>query len=176
MDVRWIVSQSLAIGFICIAVVMDVHRKKISNRLILLGLAVAFLFRMIADGSLGIIPYLINITVPVLMFFLFFLFGAIGAGDIKLFSLIGGFISFQQLGMCITASLIAGAVLSLIHLLRYKHIKARLLEGILYIQTVVLGEYKVYEIDRKDDSRVIHFSIAIFMGFLYSCARTWRCL
>ncbi len=84
---------------------------KISNRLIASGLMMGLAFRILEEGSVGIVHFLLNISIPVILLFLFFQLRALGAGDIKLFSVAGGFLTARQLlylmGM---AFLVAGII------------------------------------------------------------------
>lgn len=48
-------------------------------------------------GYVGILYFILNITIPVVLLFLLFQMHALGAGDIKLFSLVGSFLTTKQL-------------------------------------------------------------------------------
>jgi len=90
----------VAYVLLLIAVGMDVRSMRISNRLILIGLAYSLIQRFICDGMGGFLTGLILISLPVILLYLLFLAGALGAGDIKLFSLIGGVKNFKE-HMCV---------------------------------------------------------------------------
>ena len=68
------------------AVVMDFGNGRISNRLIVSGLIWGLAFRLLGEGSAGAVHFLMNISIPVILFLLFSLH-IMGAGDIKLFSI-----------------------------------------------------------------------------------------
>ncbi len=80
-----------------LAVIMDFRERRISNRLIALGLVSGLILRVIGEGSIGIVHFIVNISIPVILLFLLFQLRALGAGDIKLFSVVGGFVMIQQL-------------------------------------------------------------------------------
>ena len=63
------------------------------------------------EGSAGIVQFLLNISIPVILLFLLFQMRVIGAGDIKLFSMAGGFLSTRQLAYLIAVSFLVAAVL-----------------------------------------------------------------
>lgn len=108
----------IAYGFVIAAVIMDVTSGKISNRLILTGLVVGLVRRLLQEGSAGLLTGVIQISLPVIVLYLFFLWGALGAGDIKLFSLIGSFVTLSELKICIIAAFILGAVWSLFRMIK----------------------------------------------------------
>ena len=73
--------------------VMDFGNGRISNRLIVSGLIWGLAFRLLGEGSAGAVHFLMNISIPVILLFLLFSLCILGAGDIKLFSIAGGFLT-----------------------------------------------------------------------------------
>lgn len=132
----------IAYGLLLVAVGMDIKSMRISNRLILMGLGIALVRRFICGGMTEVFTGIFLISLPVIVLYLLFLAGVIGAGDIKLFSLIGGFVNFKELLGCMVLSFVFGAVLSL--------------------GKMLFGDY---EWGNKQKNR-IHFSIAIFFGLI----------
>ena len=90
------------------AVIQDFMCMKISNRLILMGLFCSIAFGISIGGVPQIIYILWNISFPVIILYLLYVLGILGAGDIKLFSVIGGFTNFKTLTDCILAALLVG--------------------------------------------------------------------
>ena len=91
----------------------------------------------------------------------------LGAGDIKLFSVISGFTGFWELAEVIFYSFLAGAVFSLIVLIRNHNLSARLMYVLNYVKTALVTKsipYYDYKSDGKQN--VIPFSAVIFAGFL----------
>ena len=82
------------------AVVQDFMYMKISNRLILMGILFSLAFGFMTGGLRQVLYVLVNISFPVFVLYLFYLLGVLGAGDIKLFSIIGGFTNFKLLTGC----------------------------------------------------------------------------
>lgn len=56
------------------------------------------------------VHFLVNISIPVILLFLLFQMRVIGAGDIKLFSMAGGFLSTKQLVYLMVTSFLVAAV------------------------------------------------------------------
>ena len=133
------------------AVVTDFRRMKISNRLIASGLIWGFVLRFIGEGSTGIVHFLVNISIPVILLFLFFQLRVLGAGDIKLFSVVGGFVTTDRLLLVIAAAFLAGGVIGAVKLL---YLKAT---------TGSFGKGRT----------LIHFSLAVLIGY---CIVVWGCV
>lgn len=132
------------------AVVMDFGNEKISNRLIVSGLFWGLAFRLLGEGSAALVHFLVNISIPVILLFLLFQMRAVGAGDIKLFSVAGGFLTTEQLLYVMFAAFAAGAVIGLIKL----------------VYRVRTTGYQIGTIT------VIHFSTAILIGYFVI---VWGC-
>lgn len=84
--------------------------------------------------------WFLQIIIPVVLFFLAFQIGGLGAGDIKLFSVISGFLTVEELWTVIVAAFLSGAVICVGKLVFANKVK--------YPHTV-------------------HFSIPILAGYLY---------
>lgn len=84
-------------AILIVAVVQDITSMRISNRLIIMGLFLSMAFGIVLGGMPRIIQVLLNISIPVIMLYLFYLIGVLGAGDIKLFSVIGGFTNLKNI-------------------------------------------------------------------------------
>ena len=138
-------------GFTLVAAITDIRFRRISNRLIVTGLGVGLIRRLLLEGGAGLLTGVIQIILPVIFLYLFFLIGALCAGDIKLFSLIGGFVNFKELATCMIAAFLIGAILSLFKLLGIG--LKRILRG------------KKEGICSKQD-RCIPFAVAILGGLL----------
>lgn len=148
------------------AAFMDIRRSKISNRLILGGLAMGLSFQVLESGLWGAGVFLINVSIPVILFYLLFLMRALGAGDIKLFSVIGGICGFQWLIMTIAASFLVAACMSLCKMAYYCSLVIRLrVFGDYVRQCLAEGRVLKYPREPEGKQHIIHFSIAILVGY-----------
>lgn len=99
-----------------VAAVQDVRSGKISNRLIVTGLIMGLIIQVMEHRICGVYYFLRNISVPVVLLYLLFQMRVLGAGDIKLFSMIGSILTIGELFRCMVygfAAAGAGAVLFL---------------------------------------------------------------
>ncbi len=148
------------------AVVMDVRTGRISNRLICLGMAAGFFSQIWESGYRGLILSVIQIFFPVIVLFLLFLMHALGAGDIKLFSMIGSIWNLKVLCWCMVCSFVTGAVISLIKLLYQKNLFPRLIYFFQYMKKCRRAKsILIYREQSEGNQNIIHFSISILTGF-----------
>ena len=154
----------IAYVLILIAVGMDVKSMRISNRLILIGLGISFIRRLCCEGIFGVFTNIFLISFPVILLYLLFLAGALGAGDIKLFSLIGGFVNFKELVWCMIYAFLFAGVFSLLKMLYYRIFFSSMKNVWCYVIRIFMGERSAYVPLDKTKNK-IHFSIAIFSGF-----------
>ena len=152
-------------GLLSVAVIMDLRSMRISNRLILIGLGIALVRRVICDGMQGVLTGVFLISFPVIILYLLFLAGALGAGDIKLFSLIGGFVNFKELIWCMIYAFIFAALLSLAKMLYHRTFFVSMKSVILYFNEMLMGNLHPYETTRGNVQK-IHFSVAVLVGVI----------
>ncbi len=149
-----------------VAAVMDVRCFQISNRLIVSGLFFGCFFQVLERGAGGIGVFLINVSIPVILFYLLFLIRALGAGDIKLFSMIGGIWGFQVLYTTIAVSFLVAALMSLGKILFHQNYISRLrILGNYLQETLASGKLLKYPQESQGKQHVIHFSVSILIGY-----------
>lgn len=146
------------------AMIMDFRNAKIDNGWILFSLAVGFTVGFLEKGFAGIRFFLTGSAVPLFLIILF-LFGMLGAGDIKLFCALGGVMGTGAVLKCILASFILGAFISVILLMIHRNFCERILYFIRYVDYVVKTG-KIISYRRKDISSPenFHFTVPIFIS------------
>ena len=160
------VSYPVLLLLVMTAVVLDFLCFKISNRLIVAGYLLAFALRFAQGGVQELFVVLWNISFPVIALYLFYRMRAIGAGDVKLFSMIGGFVSFKEIVLCMVFSFLIGAVISLGKMLYSGTLFQGLSDGGSYIWGLMGGNWQEYKPRTNTKDHVIHFSLAILLGML----------
>ncbi|MCM1105409.1 MAG: A24 family peptidase [Blautia sp.] len=158
-------SELTLYAVVIVAVVQDYRSMKISNRLILTGLVLSLVFGIILGRTSELIYILGNIFFPVILLYLLYLIGVLGAGDIKLFSVIGGFTDVRTLTRCIFAAFIAGAVIAVVKMLANHNLKSSLWRSFAYLQALAKGERVSYRGGCPEEN-LMHFSVAILIGLL----------
>lgn len=100
---------------------------------------------------------------PILILITLFMFRMFGAGDIKLFSVIGLFLGPEKVLQVIIISFLLGAVQSVIKLITNHNLKQRAKYFVQYIKGIsYCGYSQYYEAKGDNYKNAIHFSISIF--------------
>ncbi|MCR4740508.1 MAG: prepilin peptidase [Lachnospiraceae bacterium] len=100
---------------ICLtAAVMDLITLKIKNSLIVAGIVSGFGFSFSEGGVHSLSLSLLGACIPVMLFFIPFMLRLFGAGDVKLFSMIGVFTGPKDIFCIILYSFLAGGLICII--------------------------------------------------------------
>ncbi len=105
-----LISHLMLYVLLTVAAIGDFKNFRISNRLILTGLGFAFLFRLVGGRVASIIWFLPDIIFPVVILYFLYLSGILGAGDIKLFSVVCGFTNLKFTALCMAAAFVAAGI------------------------------------------------------------------
>lgn len=118
--------------FIC-AVAGDLWDYKIRNPVIIAGWITAVCLNTVANGFYGILNTIFCIIITILIGFPVFMTGGIGAGDIKLMSVIGGMYGLAFLAKVAMLFLIMAGAVSLVKLIRKRTLILRIKAFIYYL-------------------------------------------
>lgn len=175
--------KSIEYEFLCIIFLLlaalreDLKACRIPNFLIVTGLGTSLAFHIAEHGITSILTWILAVFLPVFILFPLFAIRALGAGDIKLFSVIGGFYGTAFCIDSILFSFITAAVFSVISIIHKKQFRKRaLIFKKFCIRIYLAGRQK----DREKDwyhydngtEGVIHFSAAILAGFIITSLLT----
>ncbi|MBR5578794.1 MAG: prepilin peptidase [Lachnospiraceae bacterium] len=132
------VKKLLLLILILLAAVYEDYRKGIiPNKLIILGFILGII-RLIIGKEIGeLLLYLPGILIPILLFYPIFKIGGIGGGDLKLFSMMGIYLSFWQLIYSILLTFIIAAFLSWFQMILNHNFKQRISYLFSYIQQII---------------------------------------
>jgi prepilin peptidase CpaA len=153
-------------AILIVAVVQDLKYMRISNRLIVVGLMLSVAFGIFLGGMPRLTDILLNISFPVVVLYLLYLLGVLGAGDIKLFSVVGGFTNFKTLTSCMLTAFVVAAALSVGKMLYNRNLGVSLFKGQLFVKEVLQGNISSYRKTRAEERNLIHFSVAILVGLV----------
>lgn len=96
-------------AILTMAAVWDLFHGKIPNVLIVSGYILAFC--NVLMQSAGQFDRLLGLILPLLMGYVFFAIGILGAGDAKLLSVTGAFLGVKEVLHCIGGAIVVGAVI-----------------------------------------------------------------
>lgn len=144
---------------------MDLASMKISNFWILCSLAAGLVFSLSGRGQEPL-SCLAGILLPVFLLGWMFYFRLLGAGDIKLFCVLGGIMGGEAVLSCIVYAFLAGAAVSLAVLVSIGGFRDRISYFLEYFSTYLsTGNPEPYR--RKGPTpENIHFSIPVFMSVM----------
>lgn len=147
------------------AAVWDIRTGKVPNVLTAAGLGAASWLQLTELGIFGFWRFLGGSALPLLLLGVLFYFRMLGAGDIKLFCVIGGFLGTERVFICIAVSFLMGAVISLVLLIKRRILKARVLYFFAYIGRLYrTGKYSPYR--GKDREAEFCFTVPVFLSVL----------
>lgn len=145
------------------AIYQDIKSYKIPNGLIVAGWISGFILQVMINGIQGIGYWCFGSMLPIIVTYVLFYFKMLGAGDIKLLSVIGGMCGIGFLKSVLFVSFLVGAVLSLMQMLRWKQLQIRFLYFFKYVTEIIETKQYVpyYEPERDGTKCVIRYSIPI---------------
>lgn len=117
-----------------------------------------------------------GILFPLVVLFPLYRLGVIGAGDIKLFSMVGFYFPFMKLVYCIFTAFVLGAFFSVVSMVYYRNFSERMTYLFSYLKECIgMGQLQYYYLDSMenqisksmDDKSKIHFAIPIFISVLF---------
>ena len=148
------------------AVLCDLKTGRIPNGIIAAGLACGALYQISAKGAVGIVLYLGGACLPILFLGVFFYFRMIGAGDVKLLCMAGGFFGPSGCFACIKWSVLIGGVISLVSMLRRGNVGERILFFLEYAGRYSKDHrWRPYMSETAEDAKFC-FSVPILAGIL----------
>lgn len=150
-----------------IAVLDDLHRGKISNGIIVTGLLWGAVYQLLAVGILGITCFLGGLLLPLLLLAGLYYFRMIGAGDMKLLAVIGGFLGPIEGLSCMVVSIFLGGLISLVIMIRQHNFGQRMFCLVEYVSDYSRNkEWKPYLKEVGAEGRFC-FSVPVFLAVLW---------
>lgn len=146
----------------------DLKTDRIPNGFILLGIACGIACSLISGRALpGILA---SVFSAFLLMYPLYKIGAFGAGDVKLFVLIGSFQNIGEATAILAGAFVIGAGFSLVKLAVEQNGRERLQYFFSYLREICrTGHWKVYGEDLKQDYHTycknkIHFAVPILFS------------
>lgn len=152
-----------------VAIRSDVLYGKVSNWIIVAGLFGGIIYRIYQNGIWGVVSWLQGFLLPCVLLFLLLSFAMIGAADIKLLAMIGSIFGITFIGNVIIWSVVFGAILSIIQMVRFQNFFYRFQYLINFI-TELTQEKKIkpYYSEKTDGKKcVIPFTVPIGIAFMF---------
>lgn len=164
----------MLIGLVILAVIFDLKEHRIPNWLIITGIAAVLLYYLILGNYAGCWTSLKGLMLGIMLLFIPFLMGGMGAGDVKMLGMIGAFKGSMFVFNCfIWMALIGGAIaiILLIKRRRFFDFVARLGRGLLLSRC---GAIKLSDSISKEELSIYYpYGVAIGLGVLATFFKGW---
>ena len=156
----------------------DLRSARIPNWLTYSGLLTALVLRTAVLGWAGFKSGIIGLLAAGVFFFVLFIIGAMGGGDVKLMASVGAWAGSSQILPVLLAAALAGGILAIIYMLFGQGIRKtfwNLVELIRFRLTAGLSPHP--ELNVGEGKRMhVPFGVAIAMGTLFCAGNAiwWR--
>lgn len=165
--------MGILIGVFCVVIFMDWRYYRIPNICIIAGTATGLVMTYRSYAVMGLLEAASLAAVIFLAFYPFYLVGALGAGDVKLFMMMGCYRSYMGadgLIRYLLATMAIAAVISAGKMIVYAESRERLFYLARYLRKVAMtGVLDTYQIDRAQKRCVVRLSIPAFLSLLLMC-------
>ena len=167
-----------ALGIATVGAVQDIRGGRIPNWLTYGGLLVALAVRTFVSGWPGLKIGFIGMLAGGGIFYLLFLLGGMGGGDVKLMAAVGAWAGTAQTAGVLIAAAIAGGFLAVGYMVFYRQVHRTLLNTVELVQHHLTFGFQPHpELNiREPGSMRVPYGLAIAMGTLYCLGRafSWR--
>ena len=148
----------------------DVRYRRIPNVLVLSLLIGGFTINISFGGLNGALTSVEGLALAFLPMFLIHMFGAMGAGDVKLFGAVGSVIGVSMVPLTFVVVVMLGAVLAIYTMLRSGTMFSTL-HGVLRIFVGIMPGWEMPRFAIPPDRKhTIPYGVAIMLGSLISAA------
>ena len=171
MYVSPVVMKLLLLVPLAISVIYyDVRFRRIPNKLVLAALVAGLAINIGFGGAAGALSSVGGFAVAFVPMFLMHVFGAMGAGDVKLFAAIGAVVGLALVPLTFVVVVMLGAVLAFYSMIRSRTVFSTL-HGVLRIFVGVLPGWEMPRFSLPPDRRhTIPYGVAIMLGSVIAVA------
>jgi prepilin peptidase CpaA len=148
----------------------DVKYRRIPNILVLATLVAGITVNTFFSGFPGMLSSLEGFALAFFPMLLMHIFGALGAGDVKLFGAVGAVLGVSLVPLTFVMVVMLGAVLAIYTMLRARTVLSTL-HGVLRIFVGILPGWEMPRFAMSPDRRhTIPYGVAIMLGSLIAVA------
>lgn len=168
---RWdIISGYELIFFILVsASLFDLSQYRVPNALCGAALLLSLFRRFEVQGLVGTLPWFAGIFIPFILCYVLYHCHMLGAGDSKLFSVIGSFVGISLLVQIMIGSLCIGAAMSIMKLITCHNATRRFQRVFQYLADSMQNHRckPYYDIKQEGEDGIIPFTIPISLATLW---------
>lgn len=146
---------------------MDLKEERISNIWICIGWLFGFFLSLYQKPRAGILSFFAGGLIPLFLLGILFFLRMLGAGDIKLLSVLGTLMGPESIFPCLFWTFLFGGLLSTAILFTCGNVKERFHYFFTYIQQSIQNKQRIpYRMNGARRLEHFHFSVAILMSTL----------
>jgi prepilin peptidase CpaA len=165
-----IVSSALLVPLAVVITYYDARYRRIPNAFVLATLVAGLSVNTIIDGTHGALASLGGCALAFALMFMLHIFGAMGAGDVKLFAAIGSVVGLSLVLPTFLVVVLVGGALAVVTMLRAGTVK----ETLWRVVQIFVGFLPGWEMPRfsvpAERRYTIPYGVAITFGSLISVA------
>lgn len=135
---------------------MDLKTDRVPNQYIILGYLTGAFLNLQSYGIRGTIVFLVKSLWPIVLLYILFYIRAVGAGDIKLISVMSSYLEPSTTVHVVIASVFVGAIISIIKILSDRQ---------------RMGERCLFYRKAGRSRSFIHYTTCILGAFIYVCVK-----
>jgi prepilin peptidase CpaA len=170
-----VIAATLLVPLALIITYYDVWYRRIPNPFVLATLAAGFMINIALGGVEGALASLGGCALGFFLMFVLHIFGAMGAGDVKLFAAIGAVTGIHLVLPTFFVVILTGGILGIVAMLRAGQMKSTMIR----VLQIILGILPGHSVPRfaipADRKHTIPYGVAITFGSLISLVifRAW---
>lgn len=165
-----IVKLSVLVPLAASVIYNDIRYRRIPNLLVLTALTAGLATNVILHGWTGLKSSLLGFAIGFVPMLLLHIFGAMGAGDVKLFGAVGSILGVSLMPTTLVLVVMIGGLLAVYTTLRDGTMMSTL-HGVLRIFVGILPGWEMPRFAMAPDRRhTIPYGVAIMVGSLISAA------
>ncbi len=165
-----IVSSALLVPLAVVITYYDARYRRIPNAFVLATLVAGLSVNTIIDGTHGLLASLGGCALAFGLMFMLHIFGAMGAGDVKLFAAVGSVVGSSLVLPTFLVVLLTGGVLAVVTMIRAGAVR----ETLWRVAQIFVGLLPGWEMPRfsvpAERRYTIPYGVAITLGSLISLA------
>lgn len=165
-----IASSALLIPLAVIITYYDVRYRRIPNPFVLATLVSGLALNTIAGGLSGALSSLGGCALAFGLMFMFHIFGAMGAGDVKLFAGVGAVVGSSLVLPTFVVVLLTGGLLAVVAMVRARRVRFTLHRVLMILVGLLPGWQMPRFAVPADKRQTIPYGVAIMLGSLISLA------
>lgn len=154
-----------------VVIYYDVRYRRIPNSVVLAALVAGLAVNTTFGGLSGTISSLQGLALAFVPMFLMHIFGAMGAGDVKLFGAVGGVLGITMVPMALVLVIMLGGAIAVYTMIRARTVFSTL-HGVMRIFVGILPGWEMPRFTMPPDRRyTVPYGVAIMLGSLLTTIR-----